>query len=81
MFELGESAAEEHQIIASMVEKMSFNNSFLVGKNFYHTKSRSLTFESYEDFSEYFSRNPLKKGALLIKGSRGMQLERVLDLI
>ncbi|MGB5698347.1 UDP-N-acetylmuramoyl-tripeptide--D-alanyl-D-alanine ligase [Muriicola sp.] len=81
MFELGDSAAEEHQIIASMVEKMSFTNSFLVGKNFYHTKSGCLPFESYEDFSEYINRNPLKKGALLIKGSRGMQLERVLDLL
>jgi UDP-N-acetylmuramoyl-tripeptide--D-alanyl-D-alanine ligase len=81
MFELGESAAEEHQIIATMAEMMHFNDCFLVGKNFYNTESRCSRFESYADFSEYLGRNPLKKGALLIKGSRGMQLERVLDLL
>ena len=81
MFELGESAGKEHQRISEMAEKMSFQECILVGTHFYGTDTGCKKFRSFEDFLEYLKQNPIKKGSLMIKGSRGMALERVLDLL
>lgn len=82
MFELGDAAEEEHQKIVDVSESLNFNNVFLVGKNFYKTKNNtSQKFESYEDFKLYLQKNKLTNTQILIKGSRGMALERVLELI
>jgi UDP-N-acetylmuramoyl-tripeptide--D-alanyl-D-alanine ligase len=81
MFELGNTAKEEHQTIADMVEKFQFDQAYLVGENFHATETSLPTFPSFDDLKKYLQRNPLEKGAVLIKGSRGMALERVLDLL
>jgi UDP-N-acetylmuramoyl-tripeptide--D-alanyl-D-alanine ligase len=81
MFELGESAAKEHQMISEMAERMTFQDCILVGTHFYDTDTSCKKFRSFESFLEYLNHNPIKNGTLLIKGSRGMALERVLDLL
>lgn len=81
MFELGDDAAREHQAVANLAERLSFENRYFVGENFSSTHSKGKTFRSFEDFSTFLREHPLKNGAILIKGSRGMALERVLDLI
>jgi len=81
MFELGESAAEEHQRISEMVEKMSFQCCLLVGKHFYGTHTSCQKFKSFETLSAYLKDHSIEKGSLLIKGSRGMALERTLDFL
>ncbi len=82
MFELGEAAEEEHQKIVDFSESLDFNQVFLVGKNFYKTKNNtSQKFESFNDFKLYLQNNKLINTQILIKGSRGMALERVLELI
>ena len=79
MFELGPTAHQEHQTLADYIEKLGFDQVMLVGENFYGTRTKAKKFRSYTDLKEYLSDHPLKKGSLLIKGSRGMALERVLD--
>ena len=81
MFELGEASEREHQNIAAMASALNFTAVYLIGKAFstVHVKN-AFIYENFELFKANFSPSAMAKGALLIKGSRGMALERVLDL-
>jgi len=81
MFELGEKAIEEHQNIVDLASGMNFDKVYLVGQNFAKTRSDFTKFATFEELSGFLKRNKLKKGNLLIKGSRGMALERILDYL
>ncbi len=81
MFELGPEAKEEHQHIADLALNHGFSEVYLVGENFFNTASNFKKMESFNRLQEHLEKNPLQKGTLLIKGSRGMALERVLELL
>lgn len=81
MFELGKSAEEEHQIIADLVTKMNIKSSYLVGKNFSKTITSLSTFEIYDDLEKFLKPQQLKSSTILIKGSRGMALERIVAFL
>lgn len=81
MFELGKTSLEEHQTIVDLVENLEFDNSYFVGENFYQTNTKNTLFKTFEDLIEHLKNNPLKHQSILIKGSRGMRLERLLDVI
>ena len=81
MFELGATRLEEHQNIVDLVENLAFDNSYFVGENFYQTKTKNQLFKTFEDFVVFLKRNPLQQQSILIKGSRGMRLERLLAFI
>ncbi len=81
MFELGVTAEEEHQAIADLAKELNFQDVYLVGKNFFGTQTDLYQFETFDALKAHLEDQPLKKGTLLIKGSRGMALERVLDLV
>ncbi|MCR9227199.1 MAG: UDP-N-acetylmuramoyl-tripeptide--D-alanyl-D-alanine ligase [Flavobacteriaceae bacterium] len=81
MFELGSTAAEEHQAIVEFAKKLQFDEIYLVGENFYGTNTTLDKFKSFDALKEHLMKNPLKKASMLIKGSRGMALERVLDIL
>ena len=82
MFELGDFAAIEHQKVVAILEAANFDKVFILGENFYKTKVKSskiLKFDNFDNFKINFKK--LKGATILIKGSRGMALERVLDLL
>ncbi len=81
MFELGETATEEHQSIADLAHSMNFENAFLIGENFNRTNSKLQKFESFNALKEVIQKQSLPKSTILIKGSRGMALERLLDIL
>lgn len=81
MFELGNSSLEEHQLIVNIINTLNFKNIFLVGENFYNTKTNSYKFKNYNALKTHIINCNLKDSYILIKGSRGMALERILEFI
>jgi len=79
MFELGPTAEQEHQALVEYIDGLGFDQVMLVGENFFGTRTASKKFRTFDDLKEHLSLYPLTKGSLLIKGSRGMALERVLE--
>lgn len=84
MFELGEESLFEHKKIIELLVPETDITTYFIGKDFYNNrvhKSHLNFFENFESFSDFLKQNPPKNSLLLIKGSRGMALERTLTLI
>ncbi len=84
MFELGDSAPFEHQQIVTYLEKNTLGDTYLVGKNFYNTDVQKDTikkFENFENLKNELIQHPLTNKFMLLKGSRGMALERLLEVL
>jgi len=80
MFELGNSAKKEHQDIADKATT-HFEKVILIGENFYKTTSKAIKYKTYTAFQKNFKKETFDHKTLLIKGSRGMALERIVALI
>lgn len=83
MLELGEYAAEEHLKIVEMIPENLSANTFLVGREFCKAGENSTirTFPNVSELYTYLEINPIRNGNTLIKGSRGIQLEKILDIL
>lgn len=81
MRELGADAAIEHQAIVDLVQDSDIKDAFFIGKNFSKTDTLLPRFEDLNAFLEYLKENPLTDKNILIKGSRGIQLEKCVDLL
>ena len=81
MLELGEYSADEHQAIVSELEKAGFEQVVLVGPEFVACKSGFHTFEKVEEARVFLENNPIEAYYVLIKGSRGIKLENVIELL
>ncbi|WP_158844729.1 UDP-N-acetylmuramoyl-tripeptide--D-alanyl-D-alanine ligase [Algibacter sp. L1A34] len=82
MFELGKEAKTEHQNIADLAISLQIQNIILVGENFHKTNTPSEKLKKYKNFSDLedaFNISEIEDSILLIKGSRGMALERLLN--
>ena len=84
MFELGRFTQQAHQQIIEQLESTQIERILLVGKYFFKTQSsdpRLSRFESLEEIKNYLSQNPIENSDILIKGSRGMTMESVVDYL
>ena len=83
MYELGENSHEMHQDIVNTIEEMNFDQTYLLGDLFNKTKfsSKIKAFATLEDLYNNVNLEEVSNSTILIKGSRGMQLEKILDFI
>ena len=81
MYELGEDSQKEHQKIVHLLEQCHFEDHFLIGENFSKTHSRFHTFLNMSDFIQYLKENEFRDFHILIKGSRGMEMEKTIELL
>ena len=84
MFELGSHAAVAHQEILNLLETTDLEQILLVGENFDRTESldsRVHSFPSLEAIKGFLSQSPFDEREILIKGSRGMTLESLLEYL
>lgn len=82
MFELGPEAPAEHLAIGTLARGLALDGLYLVGANFHATGLPEARFPNFDALKAELAAHPLIGPAtVLIKGSRGMALERVLDLL
>jgi UDP-N-acetylmuramoyl-tripeptide--D-alanyl-D-alanine ligase len=86
MFELGMYSKEKHREIIELVKTIPLEQAIFCGKDFYNLNDEFSSphfhfFENKENLKEYLQNYPIKDSYLLVKGSRGMGLESLLDLL
>lgn len=84
MFELGAESKKEHQAIVDYLETHRLGLTYIIGENFYETAIHQpfiQKYKNFEDLKEALIQAQFKDHYILIKGSRGMALERLLELL
>ncbi len=83
MFELGKNENEFHQEIVDYCNNLDVKKVFLVGEIFSKTNysNKFISSNNYIELSNNKEFKEIKNSSLLIKGSRGVQLEKILDYI
>lgn len=84
MFELGEESLGEHKKIINLLIPETDIATYFIGKDFYANQIQNANikfFENFEQFAKFLNANQPEESLILIKGSRGMALEKTLELI
>ena len=83
MFELGKDSNKYHQEITDSLEIISDTKIYIVGKDFSKTNhsKKIKSFPSTEELINNISKLNISNYSILIKGSRAMQLEKIVELI
>jgi UDP-N-acetylmuramoyl-tripeptide--D-alanyl-D-alanine ligase len=83
MLEMGEYAYTEHENLLRSLDEDKFLKVFLVGREFFKFREQFNFnfFTSVEGLIEHFKENPVVNSLILVKGSRGIALEKVLELL
>ncbi|MDD4576057.1 MAG: UDP-N-acetylmuramoyl-tripeptide--D-alanyl-D-alanine ligase [Bacteroidales bacterium] len=83
MLELGTESIKEHQKIIDKIKKMELSQCILIGECFFKfPKTATInTFQNTSDAILFLEKNPILKALILVKGSRGLKLEKILPHI
>ena len=81
MLELGKASKDEHQKITDLLQHQRIPEVFLVGGGFAKTPKQTgyKLFAQVDELIEYLKQNPIGHHCILIKGSHGVHLEKVVD--
>ena len=79
MMELGSESEKEHKAVISLIDKHKWNNVVLVGNNFRNVKHNYINYDNALQVKEWLQQQHLQNAHILIKGSRSMQMEKVLE--
>ncbi len=79
MMELGDESIAEHQQIIDLLQQLNLD-SMLVGKQFAACDLKGFScFETVQELKVNLKKNPLTNRQILVKGSRSMTMEKVLE--
>jgi len=82
MFELGQEQDKEHVNVINQSLNSGIKEVYFVGDIFNRLNQTAYkSFKTTNELKQYFKGNQMKKAFVLIKGSRGMKLEQLLDYL
>jgi len=83
MLELGSDAFKEHENVIKMLQKNDFKTVILVGEIYSKlmTPDHYLRFVNVSQAILWLEKNKIHNSNVLVKGSRGIQLERIVDYL
>ncbi len=79
MMELGKVSLQEHQTIISIIDNFIWKAVVLVGGDYHKIKHPYINFENALQAKEWFTLQQINNSQILIKGSRSMQMEKVIE--
>ncbi len=84
MYELEEEAEKEHRNLGRLLKEKKFDKVYLCGKLISVAKNEfpdAMYFESKDLLAAELKQNPIKESTILVKASRGIGLETVLEFL
>ena len=81
MLELGEESVMEHQKIWELAQSLNLDEIIIVGSIFKQVNPSEKSFKNTDELIEYLKQNPIKNKNILLKGSRGIALEKVIEFL
>lgn len=91
MLELGADSEEEHKAVITKACESDFEKVFFVGGEFAQAvkkmpqnadmHSKAMFFDTSADLAKWLESNPLTGETILIKGSRGTRMEKVMEVL
>jgi UDP-N-acetylmuramoyl-tripeptide--D-alanyl-D-alanine ligase len=79
MMELGKDSEKEHEEIIKIIDGYKWTNVILVGNNFKNIKSNYIYLNTSHQARQWFIEQNFKNSHILIKGSRSMMMEKILE--
>jgi UDP-N-acetylmuramoyl-tripeptide--D-alanyl-D-alanine ligase len=79
MAEVGEDSIQEHQDIVNIIKRYSWKNVVLVGGDYANVEHPFTFFKNAEEARDWFISQSFEHTYFLIKGSRSMQMEKILS--
>lgn len=84
MYELEDQAEAEHRAIGKLIHEKGFQLVFLVGELFQSALSEIPSahhMPSKDQLIDYLKKNPIQQSTILVKASRGIGLETIVDYL
>ena len=81
MKEMGSESVREHQDLLNLIREHDWAEVILVGPEFGNIQHPYLWFQTSEEAAGYVSGHRPENAAILIKGSRGTRMERLLEAL
>ena len=79
MMELGTESIAEHTAIINLINQYQWKAVVLVGGDFKNIAHPYIYFENAAEAKQWLRQQPIENSVLLVKGSRSMQMEKVLE--
>jgi UDP-N-acetylmuramoyl-tripeptide--D-alanyl-D-alanine ligase len=81
MSELGTDSPQEHEAILRLLESYGFEKTVLAGKKFMEQQSSfpAVYFSTSEEAMQWAKKENIQNATILIKGSRSMKMEKVVE--